>query len=136
MGSLSYIDPYFDSVQVDVRRAEREPTYKRIKRLMPGNVLCTRPHRRLSKDLRKTDSGMLIPEQYDKLSNEWLIACTVLKTGPGVDPDIVPGVTVMAPQFSGSIVVDDTENRFTSLWMLSQSEIIAVLESTRAQKTD
>jgi len=129
MGSLAYIDPNYDSVQVDVRAAEREPMYVRIKKLMPHCVLTTRPHRKISKMIRKTDGGILIPEQYDHLCNEWAFAATVLKVGDGCDPDIIPGVTVVIPQFSGSPWFDDTEERQLSLWLVSDTEIMAVLES-------
>ena len=129
MGSLSFVDPNFDSVQADVRAAEREPMFARIKQMMPNCVLCTRPHRKLAASLHKTEGGVFVPEQHDRLSNEWLLACTVLKVGEGVPPEIVPMVTVIIPQFSGSIIFDDVDGVETSLWIVGDSEIMAVLES-------
>lgn len=129
MGHLAYVDPNYDSVQVDIRAAEAEPMYPRIKKLMPHCVLTTRPHRKLAAVLHKTDGNLFIPDEHSRLSNEWLFAVTVLKLGSNCDPAIVEGATVIVPQFSGSPIFDDTESRQLSLWMMSDTEIMAVLES-------
>ena len=129
MGHLAYVDPNYDSVQADIRAAEREPMYPRIKKLMPHCVLTTRPHRKVSKSLRKTDGDIFIPNMHDKLCEEWLFAVTVLKVGRDCDPEVVPGVTVVVPQFSGSPIFDDTESRQLSLWLMSDTEIMMVVES-------
>jgi hypothetical protein len=129
MGHLAYADPNYDSVQVDVRAAEREPMYKRIKKLMPHCVLTTRPHRKLSAVLHKTDGGMFVPDEHSHLCNEWTFIVTVLKVGKDCDPEVVPGVAVLVPQFSGGPIFDDTDERALSLWMMSDSELMGVVES-------
>ncbi len=107
----------------DYRRALTNPLVHAF-RPRVGRILTTAPHKRATGV--KLRGALYIPGEKEQHQQEYGLICTVLKVGRDVDPDIQPGTIVVVPWFSGTIILDQTYNEYTDLWILGDGEVMLV----------
>jgi hypothetical protein len=81
----------------------------------------------LSAAQSRTAAGLFKPVDAQRYLEEYGLVVTVLRVGPGCAPEIREGARVLLPQFAGTVIYDLLNWQETELWMVGDSEVMAVL---------